>query len=157
MSDCLRVFDRLCINSTIPIHMTVIHYEQDDNIKKLLNITEVDLSNSKELLFGDLSRFHIEKLDKLVKSIPKKRSTTDDERKKLYSLQKSLQCISGFIYLNIKIDSKSQRRLQCSFTNFQKFIKDNPERIVAKSNTNEFRGGIISSFIESPKRVFFNT
>lgn len=153
MADCLRVFD--AVNSGKPLHMIVVHYTQDDtdNTKKITAITEVDLTNSRDLLFGTLTRSQLEELDKAVKSVPQKRKPTEEEYNKMYSLRDSLQKFSGAIHLNIKCNS-TQSRLQCSFNRFQEFVEKNPEKVVAKSNTNEFRGGVISSQITSSRRVF---
>lgn len=152
MADCLRVFDSVC--SRQPIHMVVVHYIQDDttNTKKVIAITEVDLTDSHDLLFGSLKRSQIEELDKLVKSVPAKRKPTEEEHTKMYSLRDALQQLSGAIYLNIKCDSK-QSRLQCSFNRFQEFLDKHPEKIIARSTTHEFRGGAISAQISSPRRV----
>ena len=153
MGDCLRVFD--AIGSGKPIHMVVIHYIQDDttNQKKVANIIEIDLTNSRDLLFGTLTRSQIEDLDKAVKSVPQKRKPTEEEYKKMYSIRDSMQELSGAIHLDIKCNS-TQSRLQCSFNHFQQFIEKNPSKIIAKSDTNEFRGGSISSHIASSRRVF---
>lgn len=153
MANCLRVFD--AVSSGNPIHMVVVHYIQDDtsNTKKIVTITEIDLTNSHDLLFGTLTFSQIEELDKMVKSVPHKRKPTEEEYNKMYSLRDSLQKFSGAIHLDIKCNS-TQSRLQCSFNRFQQFIEKNPANIIAKSNTNEFRGGFISSQITSSRRVF---
>ena len=153
MADCLGVFDS--VSSGNPIHMIVVHYNQDDthNTKKITAITEVDLTDSRDLLFGTLTRSQIEELDKVVKSVPQKRKPTEEEYNKMYSLRDSLQKLSGAIHLDIKCNG-TQSRLQCSFNRFQKFVEKNPAKIVSKSNTNEFRGGVISSQITSSRRVF---
>ena len=148
MSDCLRLFDSV---EDKCIHLVVVHYKQINNIKKILSIIEIDLTNSRELLFGNLNRAQIEELDKAVKSVPQKKKPTDEQYNKMYILRDSL--ISGNLRLDIKCNS-TQSRLQCSFNHFQKFIENNPKRIIAKSNTNEFRGGIISSEILSSCRTF---
>lgn len=153
MADCLRLFDAVSDEKT-PIHTTVIQYKQiSSKIKKVESIIEIDLTSSRELLFGSVTRSQIEELDKAVKSVPQKRKPTKEEKDHNKSIQKALQKLSGAIYFNIKCNSE-QSRLQCSFNKFQKFITDNPTRIVAKSDTNEFRGGKISLEIESSRRVF---
>lgn len=152
MADCLRVFD--AVSSGTPKHMVVVHYKQIENTKNVRTITEVDLTDSRDLLFGTLTRSQIEELVEVVKSVPKGSKPDPQEKNKIDSLRDSLQKLSGAILLNVKIDSKNQRRLQCSFNKFQKFLEENPERIVATSNTNEFRGGTISSQIISGPRVF---
>jgi hypothetical protein len=151
MADCLRVYD--AVNSGIPIHLVVIHYKQSDDTKSILSITEIDLTNSGDLLFGSLTREQIETLDKTIKSVPQKRKPTQEEHQKMFSLRDSLQGLSGAIHLDPKCNS-TQSRLQCSFNRYQQFIEKNPTRVVSISNTNEFRGGVISSSIESSRRVF---
>lgn len=151
MADCLRVYDS--INSGKPLHMTSILYRQDDVMKNLVSVTEVNLTGSLPLLFGSLTRSEIESLDRMVKQVPQKRSPTDEEHTRMFALQKELQAKSGAIYLNIKCNSQ-QSRLQCSFNSFQKFLKDFPERLVAHSTTCDFRGGKILGQIESSRRSF---
>jgi hypothetical protein len=155
MADCLRIFD--AVNSDKPIHMVVIHYTQhnDSKYKKVESITEIDLSLSSELLFGNLSRSQLEELDKVVKSVPQKRKPTNEEYKKMYDIRNTLQMTCGALRLDIKCNS-TQSRLQCSFNRFQQFIEKNPTRIIAASNTNEFRGGMISAEIISSKRKFMH-
>lgn len=151
MADCLRVYDE--VYSGIPNHMVVVHYVQEDNIKRVASITEIDLTNSVHLLFGTLTRLQLEELDREVKNVPQKRKPTEEEYKRIYTLRDSLQPLSGAIHLDIKCNS-TQSRLQCSFNRFSQFIENNPGLIVSKSNTNEFRGGFISSHIQSCRRVF---
>lgn len=153
MSDCLRMFDS--VSGDKPLHMVVVHYTQDDinNIKKISSIIEINLTSSHKLLFGDLTRSQLEELDKAVKSVPQKRKPTDEEYNKMYSIRNKLQVLSNAIHLDIKCNS-TQSRLQCSFNSFQKFIENNPSKVIAKSNTNEFRGGHISLEIKSSRRVF---
>jgi len=152
MADCLRIYDAITIDN--PFHMIVIHYKQEGDYKKVKTIIEIDLKHSREELFGTLTREQIEQLDKAVKSVPQDRRPTKEERDQLFALQSSLQTQSGAIYFNPKIDSKKQRRLQCSFNKFQQFIEKNPQRIIAQSNTHEFRGGAITPEILSGRRVF---
>ena len=137
--------------------MVVIHYIQDDTncVKKLSTITEVNLTNSREQLFGTITRAQLETLVAAVKSVPQKRKPTDDEYTKMYAIRDSLQPLSNAIHLDIKCNS-TQSRVQCSFNHFQEFIEKNPTRVVAKSNTNEFRGFTISSEVASSRRAFKN-
>jgi hypothetical protein len=95
----------------------------------------------------------LEELCHAIKSVPHKRKPTKEEYTKMYLIRDSLQALSGAIHLDIKCNS-TQSRLQCSFNRFQQFIEKNPTRIIAKSNTNAFRGGVISSQIISSRRVF---
>ena len=151
MGDCLRVFD--AINSNKPIHMVVVNYKQYNLKKKVVKIIEVNLTSSSELLFGKITRSQIEELDKVIKLVPQKRKPTDNEYNNMYSIRDKLQEISGAIHFDIKCNTQ-QSRLQCSFNRFHKFIENNPSKVIATSNTNEFRGGQISNEIKSPRRYF---
>lgn len=154
MADCLRIYDEA--HSGTPFHLTVITYTQDDatDTKTITNIVEVDLTNSGTELFGTLTRAEIESLVSAVKAVPKGSSPSADRKRSLKTLHDSLQVKSGAIYMNIKMDSKSQRRLQCSFNRFQTFLKDHPSRIIAQSTTHEFRGGHLTATISSSRRKF---
>ncbi len=151
MGDALRIFDT--VSSGSKFHMTVIHWVQDGGKKCLVSITEIDLTNSKELLFGTLTREEIVALDSAVKAFPKGCSAKDPTCAPITALCESLSAKSGAIQLNKKIDSKSQRRLQCSFNNFSGFVAAHPELLIASSTTGEFRGGAIQECIDSSSRV----
>jgi hypothetical protein len=152
MADCLRLFDS--VNSNAILHMVVIIYIQDDdtNTKNISKIIEIDLTNSRNELFGTLSRSQLEELDKEVKTVPQKRKPTEEEHTKMYSLKNSLQLLSGAIHLDIKCNS-AQSRLQCSFNHFLEFMEKNPHRILSKSDTNTFRGKEITKQIVSSRRI----
>ena len=150
MADVSRVFDS--VSSGEPIHLVVIHYVQKGHTKSIVSIIEMNLTNSKELLFGSLTRLQVEELDALVKLVPSKRKPTQEEKNTQKRLRDSLQALSGAIYFNIKCNS-TQSRLQCSFNQFQEFIKKNPERVVARSDSHEFRGGSIDPDIVSRRRI----
>jgi hypothetical protein len=160
MADCLRIYDAVSTSLTedagSPLHLVVIHYKQCDETqcKIVTSIVEVDLTNSRQELFGTVTRAQLEDLVTLVKSIPKKRTRTAEEKKSIESLRDAIQSQSGAIYLNIKCDSGSQRRLQCSFNKFQQFLQEHPERVVERSDSNAFRGGVISAKIVSGRRKF---
>jgi hypothetical protein len=151
MADCLRIYD--AVRSDKPFHMTVIQYTQDESIKRIVSITEVDLTSAVDALFGTVTREQIEELDQCVKSVPQKRKPTPEEHARMYALRDRLQQNSRAMYFNIKCNS-TQSRLQCSFNRFQTFLESYPRRIVSQSKNNEFRGGIITMEIPSTRRVF---
>jgi hypothetical protein len=150
LGDCLRFYDSVCNGK---IHMTVIHYLQQSDTKCLDTITEINLTESVQELFGTLTRPELEELDTLVKAVPQKRSPTPEERTNMYSLRDSLQQKSAAIHLDIKCNSQ-QSLLQCSFNRFQTFLAEHPARIVATSKTGAFRGGQIATSILSKRRTF---
>ncbi len=151
MADCLRIFDS--VNSENPFHMTTIFYKQNDETKtkKVYRIVEVDLTNSKDELFGELEREDIEHLDKTVKSVPQKERPTEEQHKKMYAVRDALSIKGGALLLNIKCNS-TQSRLQCSFNKFDLFLKQSPERVVDISMTHHFKDGEISAEIASGRR-----
>lgn len=153
MADCLRVFD--AVSSEKPFHMTTIFYRQDDttNTKKVSRIVEVDLSQSRSELFGELERNDIEQLNKIVRDVPQKEKPTEEQHKSMYALRDALAKKCGNLQLNIKCNS-TQSRLQCSFNKFDEFLEKNPSRIVDVSLDNHFRGGEITSEIPSSRRKF---
>jgi hypothetical protein len=152
MADSLRVYDSM--SSDEPLHMIVMQYKQLGGIKQVGEIVEIDLTDAKELLFGNLERADIEELDRAVKAVQKGRQQTAAERNAIQALKMRLNSASGAIHFNPKCDSKGQRRLQCSFNKFQQFMKDHPERIVERGTAAAFRGGAISEEVASGPRVF---
>ncbi len=152
MADCLTLYE--IINSGDVMHLCVIIYKQINNKKILENIIEIDLTGLTKELFGTLTYDEIKKYATLIKSIETNRRPTTEENKTMNTMQKALQLKSGAIKLNRKIDSKTQRRLQCSFNKFQLFISNNKNKIVAQSNTEEFRDGKIRKELISERRKF---
>ena len=150
MGDALRIYDTIASGEAF--HMVVIHWEQLEAQKRIVSINEVNLTGATHALFGTLTREQIVALDTAVKAYPKGCSAKDPKCAPITALCDELCGKSGAIQMNKKIDSKSQRRLQCSFYNFTKFLADHPERIVATSVTCEFRGGRIQQCIESSPR-----
>jgi len=152
MGDAIRVFD--AVLSGHLLHMTAVHYTQNDETKtkKVLHITEVDLTASSAELFGTVTRAQLEELDLAVKSVPPKRVPTPEEYAHMYAIRDALQVNSGAMHLDIKCD-KTQSRLQCSFNRFRAFLEAHPSRIVARSDTHEFRGGSITAEISSGRRA----
>lgn len=153
MADCLRVFDS--VSSGDKVHLITIVYKQRDSETKFLeDIIQVDLTNSKQELFGDLVREQIQELDSLVKTIPSKRRPTPEERIKMYALKSQLDNQTGAVQLNIKCNSQ-QSRLQCSITKFRDFLTKFPERVLHRMVENTFRNQVIvNTVIKSSRRVF---
>jgi hypothetical protein len=114
---------------------------------------EVDLTGATAELFGSLTRAEVTALDAAIRAYPKGLSARAPECTPITALCAGLCAKSGAIQLNKKIDSASQRRLQCSFNRFQDFVAAHPERVIARSATCEFRGGRIQECIASGRRL----
>jgi hypothetical protein len=156
MADALRVYDAICSGKSL--HLIVLTYKQNKvtNTKTVSEIIEMDITGTTEMidkLYKNVTRKDIEDLDNAVKGVPQNRKPTVEEHKAMYEIHKQLIGKTGEIYFNIKCDSE-QSRLQCSFNKFLKFIEKNPDKIIARTNTNHFRGGIVSTALQSQCRVF---
>ena len=158
MADCIRFFESLDTN----LNLIVIIYKQEKEKKVIQRVVKVDLTNSKNTLFGDITKEDLEMLVKKVKSVPSKRKPTEEEYKCMYELRDKIQGKSKYIHLDIKCDS-SQSRVQCSFNKFKTFLKEEKKRIISDdcevSDDYWFYIGEskISKFIISKQRSFKRT
>jgi len=152
MSDPKNLYNK--VNSKEPYNLCIIMYNQIEDKKILQEIFEINLTDSCNILFRKVTIADIIEFENKVKTIPKNRSPTNDEKKQLDILQKQLQQKSGIIKFNRKIDSKEQRRLQCSINKFQNFIKEHNKLIVNHSRNNIFYGCEVIKEILSSPRIF---
>jgi hypothetical protein len=157
MADAVRIYDEF--GSGKKIHMTVVFCEQNSpTTKKVKSITEIDLTNSRELLFGSVKREQLVDLVTATKAVGKVRpSVSAEERAQKISSAKHLSAelhrISGCMHFHLMFYTNEPSRVQGQFTRFYQFVKEHPERVVAESHTFEFRGGKIAEEIESTPRV----
>jgi hypothetical protein len=152
MADALRIHDAVV---TEPLHVIVLHYRQTTpTTKQLQTIIELDLTGATTEMFGTVTAAELTTLRSLIVGIPHGRHATVEEKATYTALKKSLEAKCGVIRLHPKIDSKSQRRLQCSF-NWAEFAERYPERIVARGTTDgKFRDATITTSVESGVRQF---
>ena len=150
MADVSRVFEN--VGNVERLIIVVVMYNQAGPMtKKLKRIIEIDLTKSLELLFGTATIDDINKLVAYVKSIPN--DVTDAHRATYKRMAKEISAKNGgYISYAVKVDSKGQRRVQCCIPKFSKFVKEHPERVIAESQSGEFRGGSIMEEIVSPPR-----
>jgi hypothetical protein len=161
MADAVRVFDE--VSSGEGIHMVVVLWEQNSpTTKKLKSITEVDLTNSVELLFGSVKREQLVDLVTATKAVGKVRSSVSaEERAQKISSAKDLCAelhrISGLMHFHLMFYTNECSRVQGQFKRFYQFVKEHPERLVAESQTCEFRGGKktrkVNYLILNPRRL----
>jgi hypothetical protein len=148
--DILRFYD-------IPIYHTytiiLIRYNQNINRKEIIEILEIDYNKKlRDILFGSISREEIESYIYFIKSI--KKGIVDKEIKLEYiKLKKELEKKHEmYIHISPKVDSKSQRRVQCSIPKLHELFKKYPEFITYKSLNPIIRGIEITKSIESKQR-----
>ena len=144
MGNPLRIFDYPSDEKHTAI---AIYYRQDRNNKVITKIVEFSLDNKMEL-FGDVTRDEIVKLIEDIKAVPQEltKEELNKHRKVINARTKQLskRCLLSF---NSKIDSKSQRRLQCSLTSIPNTILQYSE------NGPVVRGVTITNSILSGTRI----
>lgn len=145
LSDVLRVYDYSPDDKHTAI---VIQYVQtDDRHKVLRRVYELSLDN-KSFLFGSVGRHEIEDLVKKIKSVPPGPVDINDLRE-IHAMKKELNARSGIVQFNPKLDSKKQRRLQCSIPKFASY----PSILLSQTNEPVVRGITIRDTLESGRRV----
>ena len=99
----------------------LIHYKQSsDKTKKIMCIYEIDYNEeAHKTLFGTITKEELEKYVLYIKKIAS--GKCDEDKKKYYKAEKlRLQKLHNMkINISPKVDSKSQRRVQCSIPKFQ--------------------------------------
>jgi hypothetical protein len=101
--------------------MLLAFYINDGKRKKIVNMQLLNISKDKwRELWGNMKREYLEKFDSYVKCVDNrnlKGEKLDIFRADVQNLKKELFCdYNGKISINPKIDSKSQRRVQCSIS-----------------------------------------
>ncbi len=151
----IQHFRREIYNDDNNTSALVIKYKQSGDYKEVKNIYEIDLTSARDCLFSTLTADQIDEYCNLVKKIPAGKPSADCKlsyKTQKNALEKSYPCA---ININPKVDSKTQRRVQCSVTNFEDKLR---EYIIYESmrdtgKPNLYKGKEISSQIYSPPRV----
>lgn len=156
LGDALRMFDNVKEGQP-KLHMVVLkHKQKDPTTKKLESVTEADLTNSGKLLFNGVTREQVENLDKTAKAVGKVRPDVSPEQRRYqidtaYAMRDELHKISGCFRFHLMFYTNKPSRVQGQL-DFKQFKREHPERIIAESQTGEFRGGTITEEIVSPPR-----
>ena len=130
--DVLRLFD---YNYKEKHTMIVFCYNQETSKRVINRILELNMNEEfKKVLFGTVKREDIENLDKYIKSIPMNgRTKTHSNTYK--SMAKTLkESSNGWISYAPKVDSKCQRRLQCSIRNLDEFLEKNKSLVTISTD-----------------------
>ena len=134
-------------------HLTVIQYQQRGSWKHVTSIYQLDISGMLKEFFGDISYEEVETLDNIIKNIPPGRFDKVQKNQIYGDFKKDLQNKSGIMSLNPKVDSRSQRRLQCSF-NITKFLDRFGDKCIFRGEGNRFYESYISPKVKSEQRTF---
>lgn len=132
----------------------LIKYKQNEEKKILCEILEIDYNKKlRDILFGTTPKKMLEGYVKYIKDIP--HGEVSEEIKKIYKVCKNKMQKEYNMKINIspKVDSHSQRRVQCSIPNFDKLFEIYPEFIISRTIEPLVRGVKITSEIISCPRV----
>ena len=144
--DALRMYE----NTELPnYHLIRGRFQQVGEQKHLKEIHHFNLSNSKEIMWGQVTREDVLRLRELTGSY---RPGMEEIRKNVHKLKNELNKKSGFMKFRPKMDSK-QHRLQCSIPEFAMLVKSHPSRIIAHTLTGIFNGIQLMLIRESGRRI----
>jgi hypothetical protein len=149
MGDARRVFDAA---ENEPITLLVLQYKQEGAEKVLKNVLEVDLTSSTEELFGEVTLAEISELHEYIRNIPPGTASLRI-REEYKERARKLNLKSGALQFRPKVDSKNQRRLQCSFPDIGAFCERWPERIKSQNSDGIFKEAQIPLRILSAVRA----
>lgn len=108
LGDALRQYD---IHE--PFWLVIGYWQQNGTKKKFVNIVAARVEPDEyRKLWGDVKRADLEKLDAIIKDTPNHVTA----RQLAQKMKREAPFNTSIISLNPKIDSKYQRRLQCSLT-----------------------------------------
>jgi hypothetical protein len=150
MGDILRIWE---LDATKKQTLVIVRYKQFSGYKKVEEVIEINFTTEiRDYFFGSLTREELIQYVDLIKSLPKGRcsKSTSDHYK---SVKKNLQNTKGMgIVINPKVDSKDQRRVQCSIPDINKLIEFFPDCLVSRCSTALFRGQSFDPIYESNRR-----
>jgi len=135
-------------------NIIIIVYEQHVNTKQIKEIIEFKYNaDIRNFLFGTITKEEIEEYNKHIKSIPK--GPVSQEIKTTYiQMKQELQARHNmFINISPKVDSKSQRRVQCSIPKMHELFARFPSHILSRSDKALVKNVAISAMITSTKRI----
>jgi hypothetical protein len=148
--DILRFFNGDFTNKYTII---LIRYSQIDELKKIKEIIELDYNiNLRNYLFGSINQDILTKYVNIIKSLP--HGLVSDETKNMYKNLKNKLQEEYKMNINIspKVDSKSQRRVQCSIPKLDKIMELFPDIIISRTKKSIIRDIEITSSINSSAR-----
>lgn len=131
----------------------LIKYSQISGYKKIREILEIDYTKElRDYIFGTITVEELEDYVSLIRSIPPGRCSTDvkkNYKSEKIRLQKEHNMI---ISINPKVDSKSQRRVQCSLSTVDSVLENFPQCLISKTTEPILRGVTITESIKSESR-----
>lgn len=135
-------------------NIIIIIYKQDANIKKIIEIIEFKYNEEiRNFLFGTITKEEIEEYNKSIKSIPKGPVSPEIKTNYIKMKQELQSRHNMFINISPKVDSKSQRRVQCSIPKIHDLFARFPSHIISRTDKATVKNVAITSMITSTKRI----
>lgn len=134
----------------------VVRYEQVDDFKTVKHIYQIDYNREmRDLLFGSIEEKELSEYVESIKKIPK--GISGEEVRKSYDyLAKKIELQKTHkmkINISPKIDSKGQRRVQCSIPDFIKSVEMFIKYKSPHTHPSSIRQRSIPMKIQSKRRV----
>ncbi len=96
-----------------PFYFVIGYWQQEESKKRFVNVVAARLDPAEyRKLWGDVKLEDLERLDAIIKQTP----DYLEARRLAQAMKKTAPFNTSIIKLNPKIDSKTQRRLQCSLS-----------------------------------------
>jgi hypothetical protein len=135
-------------------NMIVIVYEQRADTKQIKEIIEFKYNEEiRNFLFGTITKEEIEEYNTYIKSIPKGPVPQEIKINYKKTKQELQDRHNMFINISPKVDSKSQRRVQCSIPKMQELFARFPSHIISRTDKALVKNVAITSIIPSTKRI----
>lgn len=150
-SDILRFFNG---DFSKKYTIILIRYAQDDQFKCIKEIIEINYTQElRDFLFGTITEEILQQYVDMIKAIPHGKAS--DETKNHYKMKKNelQQQHNMFINISPKVDSKSQRRVQCSIPKVEQLFELFPAIIISRTTDSIIRNVQITSKIQSTPRI----
>jgi len=149
--DILRFYDGDFENRYTII---LIRYRQTGNVKQIKEIIEIEYNlDLRNYLFGTITEPILNQYVTQIRSIP--HGPVSEDIKKMYKTKKTeLQTLYNMkINISPKVDSKTQRRVQCSIPKVDNLLELFPQLIISKTVDPMIRDVLITEKIQSGPRV----
>lgn len=148
--DILRFYDRDHADITI----IVIRYEQTTNHKAITEIVELNYNDElKTILFGSVTREILEKYVTFVNTISSGKVSKEIKTEYIKMKNEIQKKYNMKINISPKVDSKKQRRVQCSIPKMDTLFQEFPQFVFTRRKENIVRGIEITPVIKSTRRI----
>ena len=136
--------------------VTLVHaqYSQRDEQTKVLDrVREFSLggADTHRVLFGDVTLDELNELNQSIRAIPAG-PIPAATKAAIHAKKNRLNAKSGSIRFNPKMDSKKQRRLQCSIPKLSAFLAATPTLLMSDTMEPLVRGVPIPAMVKSGRR-----